>query len=144
MLRKTSCESGSSTLQKTGSFSFAFTKFAAGSIFYSNDEPERRGTRRLGESSFFKFLILWKAAMGKWESCCWISTFRRGSRRGCGNVGIATAISKGWGRRRETCSWFSPLSTGRHFRSFFCFHAIFRSQILLKSFRFASCIAIAA
>jgi hypothetical protein len=63
--------------------------------------------------------------------------------RGGGNVGIARAISKGGGKRRETWFWFSSFSTVRHFHGPFRFRHALRRWNLVNSFRLASCISAA-
>src|SRR5579885_416565 len=72
------------------------------SIFSSKDEPEPKAGGRQREAPF---------GFGFWF---WILRGRTSCRRG-GNVGIATAISKGGGKGGKPAFRFSSLSTARHF-----------------------------
>src|SRR5947209_17159330 len=81
-------------------------------------------------SFFFKRT---RAATGKWESFFWISTFPRGRRRGCGNVGIAPwRFPRAVGNDGKPAFGFPRFSIDRHFHSPLrpCLHAVcFRPKV---------------
>jgi len=84
--------------------------------------------------------------MGKWESCFWISTFPRGRRRGCGNVGIALfAVSKGCGKRGKLAFGFPlfPWPVISTALPAVVFHALCLRPNFANSFCFSFCILVA-
>ena len=68
----------------------------------------------------FRFLgfVDREVAVGKWESCVWISTFPWRSWPGLRVMWKSRQrFPRARGRRWETCFWFSSPSSARHFRS---------------------------
>src|SRR5579872_2908185 len=96
------------------------------------NEPEGQGIRAGTAFSFLCFVLRRNTGSG-----------------GCGNVGIAPAISKGSWVSRETCFWFSSIPTSPSFPQpssrrfplceaskelvFGCFHLLCRPRIAERS-----------